>query len=56
MTRLRAVLPVLLFLALTTVQAQTPRSNGKPTAQVVIQYEKLVAKGAFLTPVSATLT
>jgi len=50
MNRLHAVLPVLLFLALTTVQAQTPQSNGKPTEEVVIQYEKLVAKGAFLTP------
>jgi len=39
----------LMFLAL-SVQAQTPRSNGKPTERVVIQYEKLVAKGAFLTP------
>jgi len=50
MNRLHAVLPVLLFLALTSVQAQTPRSNGKPTEEVVIQYEKFVAKGAFLTP------
>jgi hypothetical protein len=50
MNRLHAVLPVLLFLALITMQAQTPQSNGKPTEEVVIQYEKLVAKGAFLTP------
>jgi hypothetical protein len=33
-----------------TVRAQTPRSHGKPTERVVIQYEKLVASGAFLTP------
>jgi hypothetical protein len=50
MNRLHVVLPVLLFTALTAVQAQTPQSNGKPTEEVVIQYEKLVAKGTFLTP------
>jgi hypothetical protein len=33
-----------------TVTAQTPRSHGKATERVVIQYEKLVASGAFLTP------
>jgi hypothetical protein len=49
MNRLRAIIPAL-FLTLSTVGAQTPQSHGKPTEQVVIQYEKLVAKGAFLTP------
>jgi hypothetical protein len=39
-----------LFLTLTTVPAQTPQSNGKPTERVVVEYEKLVANGAFLTP------
>ena len=49
MNRLHAIIPVL-FLPLITVQAQTPQSHGKPTEQVVIQYEKLVAQGAFLSP------
>jgi hypothetical protein len=49
MNRLHAFMPFL-FLTLTAVQAQTPQSHGKPTEQVIIQYEKLVAKGAFLRP------
>ena len=39
-----------LFLGLTTVAAQTPQSHGKPTERVIIEYEKLVADGEFLTP------
>ena len=49
MNRLCATITAL-FLALATVKAQTPQSHGKPTEQVVIRYEKLVADGAFLTP------
>jgi len=32
------------------VAAQTPQSHGKPTERVIIEYEKLVANGEFLTP------
>jgi hypothetical protein len=49
MKLLHAIIPVL-FLWVTTATAQTPLSHGKPTEKVVIQYEKLVADGAFLTP------
>jgi hypothetical protein len=49
MNRLQAITPIL-FLAFTTATAQTPVSSRKPTEQVVIEYEKLVARGAFLTP------
>lgn len=49
MIRLRAVMPILLLGATPTI-AQTPQSHHKATEQVVIQYEKLVANGAFLTP------
>jgi hypothetical protein len=48
MNRLHAI-TLFLLMALTTVQAQTPQSHGKPTEEVAIQYEKLFAKGAFLT-------
>jgi hypothetical protein len=43
-------LMAVLFLTPTAARAQTPISNGKPTEKVVIQYERLVAKGEFLTP------
>jgi hypothetical protein len=46
---LHTIVPAL-FLAAATVAAQTPQSNGKPTEKVVIQYEKFVENGAFLTP------
>jgi hypothetical protein len=39
-----------LFLGLTTAAAQTPQSHGTPAERVIIEYEKLVANGAFLTP------
>ena len=44
------VLMAVLFLTPMVARAQTPVSNGKPTEKVVIQYERLVAKGEFLTP------
>jgi hypothetical protein len=44
------VLMTFIFLTVTLARAQTPISNGKPTEKVVIQYERLVAKGDFLTP------
>lgn len=37
------------FLAAAPAMTQTPISNGKPTEKVVIQYEKFVEDGAFLT-------
>lgn len=37
------------FLAATPIIAQMPVSNGKPTEEIVIQYEKFVEEGAFLT-------
>jgi hypothetical protein len=40
---------VAFFLAAAPIIAQTPISNGKPTEKVVIQYEKFVEDGAFLT-------
>jgi hypothetical protein len=40
----------LLFLAVAASTAQTPQSSGKPTEKVVIQYEKYVQDGVFLTP------
>jgi hypothetical protein len=49
MKRLHAIIAVL-FLGVTTATAQSPQSHGKATEQVVIQNEKLVANGAFLTP------
>ena len=49
MNRLHAI-TLFLFMGLTTAQAQTPQTHGKPTEDVVIRYENLVAKGAFLTP------
>jgi hypothetical protein len=39
---------VVLFL-ITMARPQTPISHGKPTEKLVIQYERLVAKGEFLT-------
>ena len=33
-----------------TAIAQAPQSNGKATEQVVVQYEKIIASGALLTP------
>jgi hypothetical protein len=36
------------FLGLTTEAAQTP--HGKPTERAIVEYEKFVADGAFLTP------
>lgn len=41
---------VLLLLAPTILTAQAPQSNGKPTELVVVEYERLVTNGAFLTP------
>jgi hypothetical protein len=49
MRRMCALISTLLFVANSAV-AQTPKSNGKPTEKVVVQYEKLVGTGAFLTP------
>lgn len=49
MNRLQKIAPSLVLM-LTVMQAQTPQSYGKPTEKVVIQYEKLVETGAFLTP------
>ena len=49
MNRLHAI-TLFLFMGLTTAQAQPPQTHGKPTEDVVIRYENLVAKGAFLTP------
>jgi hypothetical protein len=49
MTGLCALMTVV-FLTLMAVTPQTPISNGKPTEKVVIQYERLVEKGEFLTP------
>ena len=43
-------LMAVLFLTPMVARAQTPISHGKPTEKVVIQYERLVAKGEFLTP------
>jgi hypothetical protein len=41
---------VVLLLAPTIVTAQAPQSSGKPTELVVVEYERLVANGSFLTP------
>jgi hypothetical protein len=41
---------VALLVAPIALTAQAPQSNGKPTELVVVEYEKLVADGAFLTP------
>jgi hypothetical protein len=41
---------VVLLLAPTILTAQAPQSSGKPTELVVVEYERLVANGAFLTP------
>jgi 4-amino-4-deoxy-L-arabinose transferase-like glycosyltransferase len=41
---------VVLLLAPTILTAQAPQSNGKPTELVVVEFERLVANGAFLTP------
>jgi hypothetical protein len=49
MTGLCALMTVL-FVTLGLASAQTPICHGKPTEKVVIQYERLVAKGEFLTP------
>ncbi len=48
MIMLRATLLVLLAAAITSAQASP--SPSKPTEQVVTQYEKLVSRGALLTP------
>jgi hypothetical protein len=40
---------VLLFVTSSLI-AQTPKWNGKPTEKVVVQYEKFVGTGALLTP------
>jgi len=39
-----------LLLTVTAVAAQTPISHGKPTEKIVVQYEKLVEEGSFLSP------
>jgi hypothetical protein len=39
-----------LLLPIRVANAQTPISHGKPTEKVIIEYERLVEKGAFLTP------
>jgi hypothetical protein len=44
------VLMTFIFPTLMVARPQTPISHGKPTEKVVIQYERLVAKGEFLTP------
>jgi len=49
MKRLHAILSVI-FLGVVSVTTQPPKSQGKPTEQVVVHFEKLVANGAFLTP------
>jgi hypothetical protein len=49
MKRLHAILSVL-FLGVVSVTTQAPKSQGKPTEQLVVHFEKLVANGAFLTP------
>jgi hypothetical protein len=49
MMRLHAIISVI-FLGVVSVTTQTPKSQGKPTEQVVVHFEKLVANGAFLTP------
>jgi len=41
---------VVLLLAPTILTVQAPQSSGKPTELVVVEYERLVANGAFLTP------
>ena len=43
-------LPVLVLLAAAIASTQAPQSSPKPTEQVVTQYEKLVSRGALLTP------
>jgi hypothetical protein len=43
------IVPVALLL-FATADGQTPLNHGKPTENVVIQYEQLVANGSFLTP------
>jgi hypothetical protein len=48
MNRLYMFIPALLFVV-TSATGQTIKSNGKPTENVVVQYEKLVESGAFLT-------
>lgn len=49
MNRLSVLILVLLVLV-PPVTGQTIKSSGKPTEKVVIEYEKLVESGAFLTP------
>jgi hypothetical protein len=49
MKRLHAIISVI-FPGVVPVTTQTPKSQGKPTEQVVVHFEKLVANGAFLTP------
>jgi len=49
MSVFRRILVALLFAPI-TFTAQAPQSNGKPTELVVVEYEKFVADGAFLTP------
>ena len=49
MKRLHAILSVL-FLGVVSVTTQAPKSQGKPTEQLVVHFEKLVANGGFLTP------
>jgi hypothetical protein len=49
MRLLRSTL-VILTMGTIPAAAQAPQSNGKATEMVVIQYEKLVEEGAFLTP------
>jgi hypothetical protein len=49
MKRFHAILSVI-FLGVVWGTTQTPKSQGKPTEQVVVHFEKLVANGAFLTP------
>jgi hypothetical protein len=48
--RLSRLIVATLFFGLASATAQTPLSHGKQTEQVVVQFEKLVASGAFLTP------
>ena len=49
MKRSHAITAVI-FLGVLSLTTQTAKSQGKPTEQVVIHFEKLVANGAFLTP------
>lgn len=49
MKQLCSMILITLFV-LTPVFSQAPQSNWKATEKVIIQYEQLVAAGAFLTP------